>query len=96
MLASPAVPAEPVDQKRPPVDAGRTAAVVLQTGLFLREENARTLAERLRRAGFQADIARRGVQGVEYWAVNVPAGNDTGGTIIRLKDAGFESFPIFP
>jgi hypothetical protein len=95
-LAAPAAPVvpEPVDQKRTPEDAGRTP-VVLQTGLFSREENARALAERLRRAGFQTDITRRGVKGVDYWAVNVPAGADMGRTIIRLKDAGFESFPVF-
>ncbi|MDR2068494.1 MAG: tetratricopeptide repeat protein [Spirochaetaceae bacterium] len=85
-----------VDQRPAPEDAGKAAAVVLQTGIFSREENARTLAERLRRAGFQADITRRGVNGVEYWAVNVPAGNDMGRTIIGLKDAGFESFPVSP
>ncbi|MDR2759184.1 MAG: SPOR domain-containing protein [Spirochaetaceae bacterium] len=94
-LASPVVLAAPdsVD-RRVPEDAGR--AVVLQTGLFGREENARTLAERLRRAGFQTDIIRREIKGAGYWAVIVPAGNDMGGTIIRLKDAGFESFPVFP
>ncbi|MFP3089214.1 SPOR domain-containing protein [Treponema sp. TIM-1] len=92
-LAAPVVPAAPKALDPAPEDAG--TAVVLQTGLFSREENARALVERLRRAGFQAGITRRGVKGVEYWAVTVPAGNDMGRTIIHLKDAGFESFPVF-
>jgi hypothetical protein len=73
-----------------------TARTVLQAGLFSREENARALMERLKGAGFQPEIVRREVKGAGYWAVIVPAGTDMGAAIIRLKDAGFESFPIFP
>ncbi|MDR3167710.1 MAG: SPOR domain-containing protein, partial [Treponema sp.] len=92
----PAVSSGPADQNpRGPESAGGAAPVVLQTGLFNREENARTMVERLTRAGFQAAIARRGIQGTDYWAVSVPAGNDMGRTIIQLRDAGFESFPVF-
>jgi hypothetical protein len=86
----------PADQSpRVRETAEGAAPVVLQTGLFSREENARALVERLKRAGFQAGITRRGVKGTDYWAVTVPAGNDMGRTIIQLKDAGFESFPVF-
>ncbi|MDR2631419.1 MAG: SPOR domain-containing protein [Spirochaetaceae bacterium] len=87
--------ANSLDQNpRPP--EGKAAEAVLQAGLFSREENARALADRLRHAGFQADITRRTVKGVDYWAVNVPMGNDMGRTILLLKDSGFESFPVFP
>ncbi|MDR0689343.1 MAG: SPOR domain-containing protein [Spirochaetaceae bacterium] len=93
---SPPAPLNPADQSpRVRETAGGAAPVVLQTGLFSREENARALAERLKGAGFQADITRRGVKGTDYWVVTVPAGNDMGRTIIQLKDAGFESFPVF-
>jgi hypothetical protein len=97
--AVPLAPAVAEDAPSPaalPRESAGTAPAVLQTGLFSREENARALTERLRRAGFQPDIVRREVNGTGYWAVIVPAGTDMGLTIIHLKDAGFESFPIFP
>jgi hypothetical protein len=89
------LPTPAAQNPRPQETTGGTAPVVLQTGLFSREENARALTERLKRAGFQPDIVRREVRGAGYWAVIVPAGNDMGRTIIRLKDAGFESFPVY-
>ena len=66
----------------------------LQTGLFGREENAKALADRLRKAGFQPEIVPRKVNGNDYWAVLVSASGDMNGTIKILKDAGFESFPV--
>jgi hypothetical protein len=69
---------------------------VLQTGLFSTEANARVLAERLKNSGFSNEIIRRQVNGVNYWAVTVPAGNDMNATIKKLKDAGFDSFPLKP
>jgi tetratricopeptide (TPR) repeat protein len=78
--------------------AGATEAEpagVLQTGLFSAEENARAMAERLRNAGFSPALHLRRVNDREYWAVSVPPGPDTQQTIMRLKDAGFESFPVF-
>jgi cell division septation protein DedD len=74
---------------------GVSGAAVLQTGLFSREENAQALVRRLNGAGFSAALGRRQVNGVEYWVVTVPAGTDTQQTIMRLKDAGFEAFPVF-
>ncbi|MDR2618397.1 MAG: SPOR domain-containing protein [Treponema sp.] len=70
-------------------------AAVLQTGLFSREENARVMAGRLEKAGFQARLARRSVNSGEYWAVLVPGGADANKTLMELKNAGFESFPVF-
>jgi hypothetical protein len=84
VLIIPAAPPPPVPEE-----------VALQIGLFSREENARAMAERLTAAGFQAAIIRRTLKGAGYWAVTVPAGNDMGRTIIQLKDAGFQSFPVF-
>jgi hypothetical protein len=92
---APVLPNPAAPNRQPQETAGGAVPAVLQTGLFSREENARVLTERLNRAGFQPDIVRREVKGAGYWAVIVPAGNDMGRTIIRLKDAGFESFPIF-
>jgi hypothetical protein len=67
----------------------------LQTGLFSREENARAMEERLRTAGFTASVGRRTINGSSYWAVSVSPGTDAGYTMLRLRDAGFESFPVY-
>jgi hypothetical protein len=75
-----------------PVPAQRET--LLQTGLFSREEFARSQAARLAEKGFAAELSRRTVNGNEYWVVQVKAGQDTNRMILRLKDAGFESFPV--
>jgi cell division septation protein DedD len=66
----------------------------LQTGLFSREANANAHSEALRKAGFSATISRKQVNGIDHWAVTVPAGQDSKKTIQDLKNAGFDSFPI--
>jgi hypothetical protein len=67
----------------------------IQTGLFSRESNARNMAERLRAAGFVPEVSARTVNGASYWAVSIPPGDDPGNTTMRLKDAGFEAFPVY-
>jgi hypothetical protein len=71
-----------------------SGSTVLQTGLFSREENARALSERLSKAGFQNVIQTKQQNGGSYWAVYVPFGSDMNSMIKKLKDAGFESFPV--
>ena len=66
----------------------------LQTGLFGREENAKAFAERLRKAGFAAQLNKRVVNDNDFWAVLVPGGADMNATMNLLKNAGFESFPL--
>ena len=68
--------------------------VLLQTGFFGREENARAMGESLKKAGFEPQISLRNVNGNDRWAVTVPGGRDLNATIKLLKDAGFESFPV--
>ena len=48
----------------------------------------------LKKAGFDTQIIARQLNGANYWAACVPAGSDMNATIRKLKDAGFESFPI--
>jgi hypothetical protein len=87
-----------VTPPRPPVPEPAAAAGgprAFQTGLFSREENARAMGERLRAAGFTPAVAPRRVNGSAYWAVSVPPGPDPNTTLLRLKDAGFESFQVF-
>jgi len=89
---SAAVPAPaPPATTAPPTAKGST---VLQTGLFSREENARVLSEKINKAGFQSVIQTKQQNGASFWAVYVPTGADMNATIKKLKDAGFESFPV--
>ena len=79
-----------------PTQSAALQTTALQTGLFGREENARALAENLRRAGFTPEISRRNVNGNDFWAVTVPGGSDMNITMQRLRNAGFDSFPVRP
>jgi hypothetical protein len=88
--AAPLVPSVPA-----PAETGAANGTVLQTGLFGREANAQAMADRIRAAGFTPIISPRSVNGADYWAVSVPAGSDMGATILQLKNAGVESFPVF-
>jgi cell division septation protein DedD len=102
LLGSPLFETPPIAPKQPPsgepgaADSGQTAGpVLLQAGLFSREENAQTLAARLRNAGFVPVVSTKTVNGTAYWAVGVLPGGDHNATILRLKDAGFEAFPVW-
>ena len=87
-----AVPAAALPAVPPP--ASESAIRQLQTGLYRGEANARAQIDRLKDAGFSASLLRRQVNGAEYWAVTVPAGRDMTRTMLELKNAGFESFPL--
>jgi hypothetical protein len=87
--------AVPVAVAAPVNTASSSSEGILQAGLFGREANAQAMAERLKQAGFQPQVARRNVNDSEYWAVMVPAGANINTTIMQLKNAGFESFPVF-
>jgi hypothetical protein len=94
--ASASTPVPPAAPDQPPAPVSQAPGTgVLQTGLFGNEANARRQADRLQAAGFTPALSRRRVNGADYWAVSVPPGQDMSRTILRLKDAGFESFPVF-
>jgi hypothetical protein len=88
------VPAAATTTAPPPARVAERPARLLQIGLFGREANAGIMAERLRNAGFSPSIGRRTVNGTGYWAVTVEPGQDMRRTILQLKNAGFESFPV--
>ena len=67
----------------------------LQTGVFDREDNAKNMGEGLQKAGFSPQITRRTVNGIDYWAVSVGSGADMNETIKKLKDLGYEAFPVY-
>jgi cell division septation protein DedD len=84
----------PAESVQPTPVAPAVSTIVLQTGLFSREANARAHSEALQKAGFAAVVSRKLVNGVEHWAVTVPAGQDSRRTAQDLKNAGFDSFPV--
>jgi hypothetical protein len=79
----------------PAPSPGRTGRAFLQTGYFSREENARTQAARLKSAGFPAAVSHNRINGADFWVVTVSPGEDINRTGFLLRDAGFESFPVF-
>jgi cell division septation protein DedD len=93
--AAPATTSAIVPKAAPTPDSAGAGAAVLQTGLFGREGNAQVMADSLKAAGFSPIINRRTINGTEHWVVSVPAGSDMGAAINKLKNAGFESFPVF-
>jgi tetratricopeptide (TPR) repeat protein len=78
-----------------PAPSGSSGPRALQTGLFSQEEHALASADRLFALGFATTVNRKLINGVVYWAVSVAPGEDANWTTMRLKDAGFESFPVF-
>lgn len=72
-----------------------TPPILIQVGLYSKEENAVAMLGRLKSKGFTASISSKTVSGTTYWQVTIPPGTDANRTIMILKDAGFESFPVF-
>jgi len=83
-------------QIAPPAVVQTLAATgtVLQAGLFSREENARTLSDKINKAGFQSFVQTKPQNGTTYWVVYVPYSSNMNTAIKKLKDAGFDSFPV--
>jgi hypothetical protein len=89
-------------------DDGPSAAVAqadrptrYQVGYYSKQENAKSVMEKLISLGFAATLETRpqvrakvGDDG-RRWAVVVEAGKDPERTQARLKDAGYESYPLF-
>jgi len=76
-------------------DSKSAGPIALQVGLYRDEKNARALVSRLAAKGFAATATGRKTADATYWAVTVAPGEDHSATLMRLKDAGFESFPLF-
>lgn len=84
-----------VEPENSPSDSADESPVLIQVGLFSKEENAQAMIDRLNAKGFNGTISRKTVSGTTYLQVTLPPGADSNQTIMRLKDAGFESFPVF-
>lgn len=97
MGSGPSIPGPAVVQV-PAAPSGGTASggpLMLQTGYFSREENARNMAGRLNNSGFNSVIDKKTVSGNERWIVGVEPGPDYLKTMSRLKEKGFDSFPVY-
>jgi len=74
-------------------DSERVAAY--QVGAFSEEANASALIRELAGKGVKASLERKERGGRPLWVVLVPAGTDSQATLLRLKDAGYEAYPVF-
>lgn len=95
--ASPAEAPVPRAEPAPPALGSAKdpdGGIRLQVGLFGSEANARAFVLRLEKAGFAAAVGKRSIAGKEYLTVTVAGGADPDAAALRLKDAGFESFPL--
>ncbi len=74
-----------------------TSAISIQTGSFTVRENAEYAAADLRAEGFDAAIEERTIGGTLYYRVVVPGvkRSDIADEILRLKEKGFEGFPLY-
>lgn len=66
-----------------------------QVGAFRDQANAQLVANRLNGLGFSASLRSRSDDRGAVFTVVVPAGSDPGATLLRIKDAGFEAWPLF-
>jgi cell division septation protein DedD len=63
-----------------------------QLGIFAKKDNADALVAELGKKGFVARVEKRAVSGQALLAVVVEGGQDLGS---RLKNAGYEAWPLF-
>ena len=80
----------------PPADTGAPSAEFhrFQIGIFSDPNNATLLVAELMKKGFTAKTEKRKVRGRDLLAVIVEG--DPATTVLKLKDAGYEAYPLFP
>jgi tetratricopeptide (TPR) repeat protein len=91
--SSPPAASEPAPASARPSEPSRISSY--QAGAFSEERNAAALVKELLGKGFAAVVERRERGGKPLWVVLVPAGADPQATLLRLKDAGYEAYPVF-
>ena len=75
--------------------SGSSGITAFQAGAFSEESNAAAMIRELRAKGFAASAEKRERAGKPLWVVLVPVGSDAQATLLRLKDAGYEAYPVF-
>lgn len=76
-------------------ESGSTKATAYQVGAFAEEANASALVKELGGKGFSASIVRKERGGRSVWSVLVRAASGADDLLLRLKDAGYEAYPVF-
>lgn len=95
-LSGALVPSEgPKEDPKPPVPVAEEEASArkFQVGIFSDSQNAADLVAELAKKGIQGRLEKRTVSGKELFAVIVEG--ESNATILRLKDAGYEAWPLF-
>ncbi|PKL09655.1 MAG: hypothetical protein CVV51_02690 [Spirochaetae bacterium HGW-Spirochaetae-7] len=88
LTAGPMLATAPVGSTN--VGDGPVGATFFQVGAFRDEANAQALVARLARLGLEAHAGRKASSGL--FVVYVNAGQDAQATVLKLKDAGYESW----
>ena len=83
-------PATAVASSQASVGGPAGSATFFQVGAFRDEANAQALATKLARLGLEAHTGRR--TSMDLFVVYVNAGQDAQATVLKLKDAGYESW----
>ncbi len=99
-----AVSSTPAARSSAPASAAPAKPVLIQTGSFSVEENARYMIRDLERLGYKARILDRDLDGKKFYRVVIdPTGVEPSGgmegaqkLLLQLKNAGFEGFLLFP
>ncbi|MFO7848571.1 MAG: SPOR domain-containing protein, partial [Spirochaetia bacterium] len=87
------------ESKTPSADGeeAKQQARGVQTGSFRDVENADYMAAELEEKGFTVEVEEKEVNGTKYnrVIVPIPEGTKAQNTIVRLKEAGFEGYPVY-
>ncbi len=75
----------------------KSAAAAIQLGSFSVKDNAVDLQKHLTEAGYAAEIRSKDVNGKTYYTVTIPVddGADIQVLLIKLKEKGFEGYPVY-
>ncbi len=66
-----------------------------QIGAYRDPANAELVRARLAEKGFSVTMEAKKQGELSVTVILVPAGNDPGATLMRIKDAGYEAWPVF-
>lgn len=85
------------EDKPSPVEKTGEQVFLIQTGSFIDRENAEYLSKDLKALGFTTYVEKQQINGKLYNKVFVTAGSVEEGRklILKLKDKGYEGYPIY-
>lgn len=95
LTAPPTVPAGGAQGSSSAAAEATAGPTYFQVGAFRERANAQALVDKLGGKGFDASLRSRSDDKGAVFTVLVPAGKDPGATLLRIKDAGLEAWPLF-